>query len=296
MTNTPIPPTETAESVVSPVTPAVERTTSRAVAMIRSTGVTFGGPALVNSFMALCAGAAAVGPLLWPRGEGIGRALHRMVGLGAAAAWAYTLAVRPWFLRWGAPDADLDRPLPGDGIVPHAVWRSTRAVTIAAPAEQVWPWLVQIGQRRGGFYSYDWLENLAGLDIHSADRIMPEFQHLVVGDFVPAGPGEPEQGAGWTVVGIEPGRALLLRVGAPLQAFKPATEVAFAAIWVWVVEPLDDRTSRLIVRWRATSRPRALVVAAMAMTELAHFVMERKMLLGIKQRAERTNQTVRSAL
>jgi hypothetical protein len=257
------------------------------VTALRAIGITWGGPALLNAFLAAGAAAAAVGPLLWPPGAGKVRALRRLAGLGAVAAWAYTLVVRPWFLRWGAAGVDLDRPLPGDEIVPHAVWRSTRAVTIAAPAAEVWPWLVQIGRGRGGFYSYDWLENLAGLDIHSADRILSEFQHLAVGDFVPAGPGEPEQGGGWTVAGIEPGHALVLRVGAPSQAFKPAAEVAFAATYVWVIEPVDDHTSRLIVRWRATSHPSALVVGAMAMTELPHFVMERRMLLGIKQRAER---------
>ena len=291
MTATYLQTHESGQGGVPPADQPRPRAASGLAQALRSIGITWGGAALLNGILAAGAAAAVIGPLLRPRGERAGRALQRMVGLSAAAAWAYTLVARPWFLRWGAAGAELDRPLPGDKIVPHAVWRSTRAVTIAAPAEQVWPWLIQFGQRRGGLYSYDWLENLAGLDIHSSDCIIPEFQHLAVGDFVPAGPGKPEQGAGWTVVGIEPGHALLLRVGAPSQAFKPATEVAFAATWVWVIEPIDDRTSRLIVRWRATSRPRALVVAAMALTELPHFVMERKMLLGIKQRAERALQS-----
>ncbi len=259
---------------------------SGALAAARTGGVVLGGSALLNLLLAGGAVATALGPLARPGGHGPARAFRRLAGAGAAAAWAYVLGVRPWHLRWGAVDAELDRALPGDALVPHAVWRSTRAVTIDAPAAAVWPWLVQFGQGRAGFYSYDWLENLAGLDVHSADRIVPELQTLAVGDFIPAGPGGAEAGSGWTVVEIEAGRALILRVGAPSQAFRPATDVPFAATWVFVVEPVNESTSRLVVRWRGTSHPTAIVAAAMVMTELPHFVMERKMLLGIKQRAE----------
>jgi hypothetical protein len=88
-----------------------------------------------------------------------------------SAGIAYWFGLRPWHIRWGATDDELARPLPGDEIVPRPRKWSTRAITIDAPAEVVWPWLVQIGQGRGGLYSYDWLENLAGCDIHSADRV-----------------------------------------------------------------------------------------------------------------------------
>ena len=106
----------------------------------------------------------------------------------AAAGAAYVLAVRPRLLRWGATTQEAAGPLPGDEIVPAPRMQSTRAVTIKAPVSGVWPWLVQLGAGRGGMYSYDWLENAAGLGIHSADRILPELQHLKVGDIVPLSP------------------------------------------------------------------------------------------------------------
>ncbi len=94
--------------------------------------------------------------------------------------------------------------------MPHPTVESTRAVTIRAPAEEVWRWLVQLGQDRGGFYSYNLLENLAAADIHNVDRIVPEMQHLKVGDFVPMAPVEWDiPTAGFTVVGIEPERAIV---------------------------------------------------------------------------------------
>ena len=112
-----------------------------------------------------------------------------LAGLAAAAAAAcYVLAVRPRLLRWGASTQEAAGPLPGDELVPTPRMQSTRAVTINAPAASVWPWLVQLGAGRGGMYSYDLLENAAGLGIHSADRILPEHQRLDVGDVIPLGP------------------------------------------------------------------------------------------------------------
>ena len=112
-----------------------------------------------------------------------------LAGLAAAAAAAcYVLAVRPRLLRWGASTQEAAGPLPGDELVPTPRMQSTRAVTIHAPAADVWPWLVQLGAGRGGMYSYDLLENAAGLGIHSADRILPEHQRLDVGDVIPLGP------------------------------------------------------------------------------------------------------------
>ena len=104
------------------------------------------------------------------------------------------LIVRPWHTRWRATSQDVRKRLPGDELVPNPTLESTRAITIRAPAEEVWRWLVQLGQDRGGFYSYDRLENLAGADIHNVDWIVPQMQHLKVGDFVPMAPvGQPTE-------------------------------------------------------------------------------------------------------
>ena len=101
---------------------------------------------------------------------------------------AAAMLLRPLVLRrlrrWGATTAELQRPLPGDDLVPHSRAGYTQAITIRAPVAAVWPWLVQIGQGRGGFYSYEGLENLVGCDIHNAERVLPEFQILASGDLL----------------------------------------------------------------------------------------------------------------
>src|SRR5262249_61017762 len=107
---------------------------------------------------------------------GFGRFLRPVAALGAALPWVCLFVLRPWHRRWGATDAELRLALPGDERVPDPGYRHTRAVTVRAPAERVRPWLAQLGQGRGGFYSYDWLENLAGCDVHSAAAVHPEWQ------------------------------------------------------------------------------------------------------------------------
>jgi hypothetical protein len=176
----------------------------------------------------------------------------------------------------GASDEEVRRPLPGDDLVPEPAAQSTRAVTIHAPAAEVWKWLVQIGQGRGGFYSYDWLENLAGIEVRSAGRVDPAWQSLAVGDLVRAAPERTIPDAGWTVAALEPERALVLRG------------------WgAFVLDPIDPHTTRLIARSRMPGRPAWLAALKNAMTwELPHFIMERKMLLGIKARAERAQRRV----
>lgn len=206
----------------------------------------------------------------------------------AAVVLAYILVIRPWYVRWGATAGELALALPGDDLVPRPRMISTRAVTIHAPAGAVWPWLVQIGQGRGGFYSYDWLENLVGCKIHSAGRIVPELQDLKVGDSIILGPmGGP------SVETIQPGRALVLmsrvnsrtmqpyaRTDAPPPAF-------FCDSWAFVLIPGPSGTTRLVARSRRDYNPSLLnFLLWRVFTEPAHFMMERKMLLGIKQRSE----------
>lgn len=207
----------------------------------------------------------------------------------AVLVLGYAFWLRPWHVKWGASDAESARPLPGDDIVPRAKGESTRAITVQASAAAIWPWLVQIGQSRGGFYSYDWIENLLGLDIHSADRIMPEFQELKIGDVVPLRPS----GSGPRVTAIEPDKALVL--GGKVDP-KTGRTVGlensgdyFASSWVFCLEPAGDGAARLIVRTRQ-DWPRSVwhTLAFFVILEPAHFIMERKMLYGIKERAEST--------
>jgi hypothetical protein len=187
----------------------------------------------------------------------------------------YWLGLRPWHIRWGATDEEIHQPLPGDGIVQHPRNWATRAISIDAPTAAVWPWIVQLGQGRGGLYSYDWLENLVGCDIHSTNRIIPEEQYLEVGDIIRLGPeGYPV----YPVAAIEPGRVLVLGGDDPQLG---------AHSWVFCLEPIDEQTTRLLVRSRGDYPPTlANFLIWRVITEPLHFVMERKMLLGIKQRAE----------
>lgn len=217
--------------------------------------------------------------------------MRRTLVLGALflAAAGYVRA-RPNMLRWGATDAEVAALLPGDELLDEPTLVTTRAVTIDAPSTSVWPWLVQMGQDRGGLYSYDWIENLVGLDFHNADRIVPEWQTLEVGDQIRAAPETAGAEAGFTVVAIDPGRSIVTLVGDPDQVVPEASQPPLPAggTWVFVVEPLGDNQSRLLIRLRMQlDWPRPAAWIAERLLEPVHFVMERKQLLGIKERAER---------
>src|ERR1700730_3364960 len=138
---------------------------------------------------------------------------RRAVGLSSlvCAVAGYVVVGRARQLRWGATDQECEALLPGDDLIANADLTATRAITIRAAADQVWPWIAQLGQGRGGFYSYDLLENLAGCEIHSADRIAPEWQDVAVGNEVRLAPDVP-----LIVAASEPGRALVLRGGIPM--------------------------------------------------------------------------------
>ena len=181
-----------------------------------------------------------------------------------ALAVLHAAVARPWLRSWGSTRSERERSLPGDQLSPAPKHNSTRAVTIEAPPEQVWPWLAQLGADRGGFYSYEWLENLAGCRLKNADRIHPEWQQRQVGDDVPL---HPLNGLRLTV--FEPGRAYGLEG------------------WgVWVLEPEPPGRTRLLARGHGSRGAAQLAYAALL--EIPHFLMERKMLLGIKARAEAT--------
>lgn len=209
-------------------------------------------------------------------------------GLTVAAASGY-LRARRRFTRWGATDAEVAKPLPGDELLASPTLTTTRAVTIDAPPTVVWPWLLQMGQDRAGFYSYDWLENLVGLRFHNARTIVPEWQHLAVGDQLRSAPASAGPDAGFTVVAIDPGRALVTVVGDPDEAVPLAANPPMpqGGTWAFVVEPVDGARSRLLVRFRSRfGLPAPAEWTAARMLEPVHFVMERKQLLGIKHRAE----------
>ena len=225
----------------------------------------------------------------------VGESKSSVRGVGAAAIGAavvaagvavYTYGIRPWHRRWGATDGEVDRPLPGDDLVLDANFETTRAITINAPPEAIWPWLVQIGQGRAGFYSYDFLENMVGLDIDSAHAIQPELQDLQPGDVVPL---EPE-GGGYTVAALERNSYLLLETQGEGdtsldEAFRQADA---ASTWLFCLDGQGSSRTRLIVRWRARwnlgKSPVSLLIGLML--EPIEFVMEQRMMRGLKERAE----------
>jgi len=184
---------------------------------------------------------------------------------------AYPLLFRRWCLTWGARPGEVSMKLPGDELLADAGLVSTRAVTIDAPPAAVWPWLVQMGSGRGGAYTYDWIENLLGLDMHSARQVLPQFQNLQVGDELPLAPGRPVM----RVEVCDPERTLATR---------------FAdGNWVWIFTLVaEDGQTRLISRNRIATPGAALPVRLFnqLVMEPGSLIMERKMLLGIKQRAE----------
>jgi hypothetical protein len=209
---------------------------------------------------------------------------------GGMALAGYATLIRPRLLRWGATDQEVAEPLAGDEVVAQPRYQTTHAVTIYASPGQVWPWLVQLGQGRGGLYSYDWLENLFGLGFRSADRIIPDLQALQVGDQVWLAPRDSAVPLWYQVLDIQPPQILVLgphgdRQEALAQGLPWPT-------WTFVLRDLGNGSSRLIVRMRSDFKPTLLgLVTNKYALEPVHFAMERKMLLGIKERAEHAATT-----
>jgi hypothetical protein len=195
----------------------------------------------------------------------------RLASGAVLSVLGYPVLLRKHCLNWGATWQETARVMPGDDLLPSAVLVSTRAVTVDAPPSSIWPWLAQMGPGRGGAYTYDWIENLLGLDMHSADKVIPEFQHPHVGDAQRLG----KKGPVLRIAVLEPERALVLR------------SADGAWVWAFGLYP-DGETTRLVSRNRIT-RPHRTPAAAVFdfyVMEPGSLVMERKMLLGIKRRAE----------
>jgi hypothetical protein len=226
--------------------------------------------------------------------------LARLAAIGTAGA-AYVLGVRPQLQRWGATEAEAAEAMPGDDLVPAPRFVSTRAISVAAPPASVWPWLVQIGEGRGGLYSYEALERLVGLGMESADTIVDELQDLAPGDTIRLAPVGGPDGLAMTVDRLEAPRLLVLRSGQQDAGSEvgdrpeaPRAGDYFtgrpAASWTLVLRDLDDGASRLLSRWRMTWAPSAAAdLFNGALVEPLHFALEEKMLRGIRDRVERDN-------
>jgi len=219
------------------------------------------------------------------------------IGIGIAVGvvgFVYALVIRPWQLRRGATDAEVRRSLPGDHLVHDPKCGYTQAVTIKASVSEIWPWLVQIGYKRAGWYSHDLLHRLMGIagsvddEHHSAKRIIPELQDLKVGDVVEIAPG-----MGYVVADIEPEQVLVLQSRVDTERWEslsssdPLPEKYLSSSWVWFLEEIDEKTTRLIVRVRSDYNPGLLsTLSAGIPNELGSLVMQPKTLRVLKQRAE----------
>jgi hypothetical protein len=201
----------------------------------------------------------------------------------AAILAVFFTFVRPWYLQWGASDAETHMTLPGDEIIPNAAGQTTRVVTVDANAESVWPWVAQIGQDRGGFYSFDLLENLVGCRMPTTDILRPDKQAWQLGDKLWMYPPELAGGVGFaTLRRYVPGHALVFgthAVGTSVSAPENGS-------WAFIVQPLDRYTTRLLFRGRGAPRSWAGVAFDRSIFEPVHFVMERRMMIGIRQLAE----------
>jgi hypothetical protein len=214
-----------------------------------------------------------------------------IVTVVAALLFSYLYIVRPWHLHWGATHLDRIAALPGDTLSPFASAVVTHAVNIDAPAEAVWRWLVQIGQDRGGFYSYTFLENLVGCQMSNATRIVPEWQQRAIGDTVWFGSPKRFGGRARMVAAlVEPMHSLVLATPGDWELIRLGKE-GLDTTWAFVLQHKGVNTTRLIARLRSAANVGiGGRVLNFIFWEPAHFAMERKMLLTIKKLAEANPQ------
>lgn len=199
---------------------------------------------------------------------------HKLAITAAALVGYVALAAvsRRWYLQWGATADEVEQPLPGDEFMDHA--SANHAITIHAPVDAVWPWLKQIGQDKAGFYSYSFLENLVAADIHNVDRIVPAWQHLKAGDTIRLGSKK--------VYGDKP----LL----PVLALEENRYFVLKEWGAFVLKPIDNHTSRLLIRSHGKKNGWGMRLLLFLFLDPIHFLMERRMLIGLKERAERNWQ------
>ncbi|HET7459245.1 MAG TPA: hypothetical protein VFJ74_16465 [Gemmatimonadaceae bacterium] len=221
------------------------------------------------------------------RGGGGERRSTRFLALAGALAallLAFFAVVRPWYRQWGATSVEAGEALPGDEIVWNAAGQETRAITIHANVDRVWPWVAQLGQDRGGFYSYDLLENLVGCEMPTVDVLRPEKQQWRIGDKLWMYPPNKAGGVGFATLRVlVPGRALAFGTRAPGTSLREPEDGS----WAFVLVPIGDSATRFIVRGRGAAGRSLLGVAFdRAIFEPMHFAMERRTMIGIAQLAE----------
>jgi hypothetical protein len=216
------------------------------------------------------------------------------LGLVAAASAAYLL--RRQGKRWGATEDEVSRSLAGDDLVPHPMVETTHAITIHAPAAAIWPWLVQTGYHRAGWYTDSWFYWVDKYFFRaerppSPDHLLPQFQHLAVGDTVPDGPPGT---AFFTVAQLEPELALALYSTTHIVLMAPASVRTNPRLglygkfsWVFVLDEQTAGRTRLIVRARASLGPRLFRMLVLPLFYPADFLIARLMLRTIRQRVER---------
>lgn len=182
---------------------------------------------------------------------------------------AFFTVYRPWHSRWGATDEDIALEMPGDHLIQRPTFNVTRAITVKARPEEIWPWIVQIGFKRAGFYSYDLLDNLGR---PSAERIIPELQNIEVGTWIPMS-GKVSEETAFRVKAFEHNRWMLWEKA--------------ASTWAWKLHAVDEKTTRLIIRLRCRYRwTKPTILTDLLLMEIADFPMMRKSMLGIRERAE----------
>jgi len=193
------------------------------------------------------------------------------IGFAVLVVW---FLYRPWALTWGSTDEEIARSMPGDEVLENPTFNATRAVTVEATPDEIWPWIIQIGYRRAGFYSYDILDNDG---IPSSERILPQYQALEVGDLIPL-----SKSAFVRVAELDPPESMVL-------VFMVAGTWSNAT-WVWGLYPEDASHTRLVTRLRANARG----VRPRVFLDLGEIIMMRKCMLGIKRRAELGGQGART--
>ena len=196
--------------------------------------------------------------------------------------------------KWGSTEEELSRDLPGDELITDMKGWYNHAITINAAPADVWPWVVQLGQNKGGFYSYELLENIVGSKIHNADRIVPDFQDTVVGDKVMMTP----KAAPYIVAAIEPGRAFVLRLRVNLKnnetvsADEPLPEKYQDGSWLFLIEETPEGTTRMITRSRNDWNQSKTNTFFYGLFGIISMVMDRKLLKGIRKRAKKASSII----
>jgi proline iminopeptidase len=212
----------------------------------------------------------------------------RLAGAALGLGAAYAFLVRPRLVRWGAADDEVQQQFPDTGIVPGATRSSTMACTIDAPPSRVWPWLAQMGVDRGGWYSWDHLDDFGR---RSADRLHSEWQHIALGDRLAA---RPDGSQSWVVAALEPARFLALRMSLDLRGreFDPGAghpRFYTDSTWSFLLEPLPGERTRLVVSGHWALRPRWLQpIVSLLVLEPTHWIMQTRQFQNLKRLAEGT--------